>query len=171
MQTMTVSWQTVKATPNQVLIRVTSRPVARVLDRWVVVSVRVMPGPYERDGPLHIDRWAAPGSTRGLRRPEPVSPYAARVTPAVWRLGANRTDAVLAAAFTVLGLVQVTVAPIADPVVGQLFVLVTTAPLAWRRTRPAGSALVSTLPWSCRPTASRCSGSSSSSCSSSPSAA
>jgi signal transduction histidine kinase len=69
------------------------------------------------------------------------------VTPAVWRLGANRTDAVLAAAFTVLGLVQVTVAPIADPVVGQLFVLVTTAPLAWRRTRPAGSALVSTLPW------------------------
>ena len=69
------------------------------------------------------------------------------MTPAAGRLGANRTDAVLAAVFVALGLVQVTVWPIADSVVGQLFVVGTTAPLAWRRTYPVPSALVSTLPW------------------------
>jgi signal transduction histidine kinase len=73
--------------------------------------------------------------------------YAARVTPAAGRLGANRADTVLAAVFVVAGLVQVTLLPIADAVVGQLYVLVTTVPLAWRRTRPVPSALVSTLPW------------------------
>ncbi|KQW49000.1 hypothetical protein ASC77_09825 [Nocardioides sp. Root1257] len=59
----------------------------------------------------------------------------------------NRTDAVLATAFTVLGLVQVTIWPIADGVVGHVYVLGTTLPLAWRRTRPVASALVSTAFW------------------------
>jgi signal transduction histidine kinase len=69
------------------------------------------------------------------------------VTPAAGRLGADRTDAVLAAVFVVLGLVQVTVWPIAGSAVGQLYVLGTTVPLAWRRTRPVPSSVVSTLPW------------------------
>lgn len=68
-------------------------------------------------------------------------------TPAAGRLGVNRTDAVLAAVIIMIGLVQVTVWPIADSVVGQFYVLATTAPLAWRRTRPVASALVSTLLW------------------------
>ena len=59
----------------------------------------------------------------------------------------NRTDAVLAAVFTLVGLVQVTVWPIADGVIGQLYVLGTTLPLAWRRTHPVPSALVSTAFW------------------------
>ncbi len=67
------------------------------------------------------------------------------ITPG--RLGADRTDAVLAAVFAVAGLVQVTVWPIAGGVVGQLFVLGTTLPLAWRRTRPVPATLLSTLPW------------------------
>jgi signal transduction histidine kinase len=54
---------------------------------------------------------------------------------------------VLAAVFTVVGLVQVTLWPIADGVLGQLAVLVGTLPLAWRRTRPVVSSFVSTLPW------------------------
>jgi signal transduction histidine kinase len=69
------------------------------------------------------------------------------VTPVAGRLGAHRTDAVVAAGLVVVGLVQVTVWPIADAFVGQLFVLASTAPLAWRRTRPVASALVSTVPW------------------------
>jgi signal transduction histidine kinase len=59
----------------------------------------------------------------------------------------NRTDAVLAAVFAVVGLVQVTVWPIADGVVGQVYVLGSALPLAWRRTRPVASALVSTAFW------------------------
>ncbi len=59
----------------------------------------------------------------------------------------NRTDAVLAAVFVLVGLVQVTIWPIADGVVGQLYVLGTTLPLAWRRTRPVVSALASTVFW------------------------
>lgn len=59
----------------------------------------------------------------------------------------NRTDAVLAAVFVVVGLVQVTIWPIADGVVGQLYVLGTTLPLAWRRTLPVASALASTVFW------------------------
>ena len=59
----------------------------------------------------------------------------------------NRTDAVLAAVFALVGLVQVTIWPIADGVVGHAYVLGTTLPLAWRRTRPVTSALVSTVFW------------------------
>ena len=59
----------------------------------------------------------------------------------------NRTDAVLAAVFVVVGLVQVTIWPIADGGVGHLYVLGTTLPLAWRRTRPVVSALASTVFW------------------------
>lgn len=69
------------------------------------------------------------------------------MTPPAGRLGANRTDAVLAAAITVAGLAQVTVWPIAPLLVGQVYVVLTTAPLAWRRTRPLTAALVSTVPW------------------------
>lgn len=69
------------------------------------------------------------------------------MTSVAERLGADRNDAVLAAVFVALGLVQVTIWPIADSVVGQLFVVGTTVPLAWRRTRPVPSSLVSTLPW------------------------
>ncbi|WP_395659485.1 sensor histidine kinase [Nocardioides sp.] len=69
------------------------------------------------------------------------------MTPPAGRLGANRTDAVLALVIGVAGLVQVTVWPIADSVVGQVYVVLTTAPLAWRRTRPVPAALLSTLPW------------------------
>jgi len=58
------------------------------------------------------------------------------------RLGATALDAALAAAFVVAGLAQVIVWPIADGVVGELFVLGTTLPLAWRRTRPIESTLV-----------------------------
>jgi len=59
----------------------------------------------------------------------------------------NRTDAVLAAVFAVVGLVQVTIWPIADGVVGQVYVLGSALPLAWRRTQPVTSALVSTVFW------------------------
>jgi signal transduction histidine kinase len=59
----------------------------------------------------------------------------------------NRTDAVLAAVFAVLGLVQVTIWPIADAGIGHLYVLGTTLPLAWRRTQPIVSALVPTAFW------------------------
>jgi signal transduction histidine kinase len=51
-------------------------------------------------------------------------------------------DATLAAAFVAVGLVQVIVWPIADGVIGELFVLGTTLPFAWRRTRPIESTLV-----------------------------
>ena len=63
------------------------------------------------------------------------------------RLGTNRTDAALAAALVVLGLVQVTLWPIADHGLGQLYVVATTVPLAWRRTHPVPSAFASTLLW------------------------
>ncbi|WP_232523621.1 MULTISPECIES: sensor histidine kinase [Nocardioides] len=59
----------------------------------------------------------------------------------------NRTDAALAAVIALAGLVQVTLWPIADGVLGQVFVLGTTLPLAWRRTQPIGSSLVSTAFW------------------------
>ena len=58
------------------------------------------------------------------------------------RLGSTRLDATLAVAFVVVGLTQVIVWPIADGVIGELFVLGTTLPLAWRRTRPIESTLV-----------------------------
>ena len=58
------------------------------------------------------------------------------------RLGTTRLDAALAAAFTVIGLAQAVAFPFADGVLGELFVLGTTLPLAWRRTRPIESTLV-----------------------------
>jgi signal transduction histidine kinase len=63
------------------------------------------------------------------------------------RLGTDRTDAVLAVVLVSVGLVQVSLWPIAPGPVGQAFVLVSTVPLAWRRTRPVPSALASTLVW------------------------
>ena len=59
----------------------------------------------------------------------------------------NRTDIVLATVVALVGLAQVTIWPIADLGVGYLYVLGTTLPLAWRRTRPIVSSLVSTLFW------------------------
>src|SRR6478609_9552366 len=58
------------------------------------------------------------------------------------RLGTTPLDAGLAVAFAVAGLVQVVAVPIADRGLGELFVLGTTLPLAWRRTRPVEAALV-----------------------------
>jgi signal transduction histidine kinase len=58
------------------------------------------------------------------------------------RLGSTRLDTALALAFVLVGLAQVIVWPIADGVIGELFVLGTTLPLAWRRTRPIESTLV-----------------------------
>ncbi|MGY2704777.1 sensor histidine kinase [Nocardioides sp. HB32] len=69
------------------------------------------------------------------------------MTPTPGRLGMDRTDAVLAAVFVVLGFAQVTLWPIADSVLGQVYVLGTTLPLAWRRTRPLAAALTSTVLW------------------------
>ena len=58
------------------------------------------------------------------------------------RLGTTRLDATLAAAFLVAGLAQVIAFPIAEGAIGELFVLGTTLPLAWRHTRPIESTLV-----------------------------
>lgn len=58
------------------------------------------------------------------------------------RLGTTPLDAALAAVFVVVGLVQAIAFPIADGVIGEVFVLGMTLPLAWRRTRPVESALV-----------------------------
>jgi signal transduction histidine kinase len=63
------------------------------------------------------------------------------------RLRTNRVDAALAAAFTVLGLVQVAVVPIAAAGIAELFVLGSTLPLAWRRTWPVESSIVSAAFW------------------------
>jgi hypothetical protein len=49
--------------------------------------------------------------------------------------------------FTVAGLVQVVLFPIADGALGEVFVLGSTLPLAWRRTRPIEAALVSSAFW------------------------
>ena len=62
-------------------------------------------------------------------------------------LGTTRLDAALAAAFVLAGLVQVTVLPIGDAGLGHLFVLGTTLPLAWRRTRPVEACLVASAFW------------------------
>ena len=66
-------------------------------------------------------------------------------TAAGWRVA--RPDALLAGAFVVVGLVQTLVLPIADPAVAVLYVIGSTAPLAWRRTHPVGAALVSSVFW------------------------
>src|SRR4051812_4384549 len=64
---------------------------------------------------------------------------------ATWRV--RRSDALLAAAFVVVGLVQTMVVPIADPWVAVPYVIGSTAPLAWRRTHPVGAALASSVFW------------------------
>jgi signal transduction histidine kinase len=58
-----------------------------------------------------------------------------------------RDDAVLAAVFLVLSLVQVAVAPIAGPVTSVVIAVGSTLPLAWRRTYPAAAALAGTAVW------------------------
>jgi signal transduction histidine kinase len=63
------------------------------------------------------------------------------------RLGTTPLDAALAVAFVVAGLVQVVAFPIAEHGLGALFVLGTTLPLAWRRTRPVEAALVASAFW------------------------
>ena len=63
------------------------------------------------------------------------------------RLRTTRLDAVLAVAFTVAGLVQTALVPIASPGVAALYLLGSTLPLAWRRTRPVESSLVSSTFW------------------------
>jgi signal transduction histidine kinase len=63
------------------------------------------------------------------------------------RLHADPTDAAVALALTVAGLTQAVVLPIAAHGLGELFVLGSTLPLAWRRTRPVEAALVSSAFW------------------------
>lgn len=82
----------------------------------------------------------------GPGTPTPVSPRP-HAHPANGFLGTDRLDAALAAAFVLVGLVQVSLFPIADAGLGHLFVLGTTLPLAWRRTRPVEACLVSSTFW------------------------
>jgi signal transduction histidine kinase len=63
------------------------------------------------------------------------------------RLRTSRLDAALAAGFTAAGLVQTWIAPIARPGLGELFVLGTTLPLAWRRSWPVEAAAVAATFW------------------------
>jgi signal transduction histidine kinase len=63
------------------------------------------------------------------------------------RLNTTRDDALLAVLFAVAGLVQVALFPIAARGVGELYVLGSALPLAWRRTRPIEAALVSAAFW------------------------
>jgi signal transduction histidine kinase len=63
------------------------------------------------------------------------------------RLRTTRVDAMLASAFVLVGLVQVVLFPIARPGLGELFVVWSTLPLAWRRTLPVQSSLVSSASW------------------------
>ncbi|MGO4258566.1 sensor histidine kinase [Marmoricola sp. RAF53] len=63
------------------------------------------------------------------------------------RLRTTRLDAALAALFAVAGLVQTLFVPIAEPAPAILYVLGSTLPLAWRRTFPVESALVSAVFW------------------------
>jgi signal transduction histidine kinase len=63
------------------------------------------------------------------------------------RLGTTPLDAALAVTFAVAGLVQAMAVPIAERGLGALFVLGTTLPLAWRRTRPVEAALVASAFW------------------------
>lgn len=63
------------------------------------------------------------------------------------RLRTTRLDATLAAAFLLVGLVQVVLFPIARPGLGELFLVSSTLPLAWRRTFPVESSLVSSASW------------------------
>jgi signal transduction histidine kinase len=65
----------------------------------------------------------------------------------VERLRSTRLDAALAAALIGAALVQLVVVPFAAPAVGVLYVLGSMLPLAWRRTFPVESALVSSALW------------------------
>src|SRR4051794_39159054 len=76
---------------------------------------------------------------------EPAYPHC--VDHVLGRLRTNRVDAALAVAFTLAGLVQVLLVPIATRWVGVLFVLATTLPLAWRRTFPVEAAVASSVLW------------------------
>jgi signal transduction histidine kinase len=77
----------------------------------------------------------------------PRRPYPHRVRSLLLRLGTDPSDAVLAVALAVVGIAQAFVFPIADHGVGELFVLGSTLPLAWRRTRPVEAAAVSSAFW------------------------
>jgi signal transduction histidine kinase len=69
------------------------------------------------------------------------------VTAVLDRLQVTRTDAALAAFFLVAGLVQAVAWPMAPGLIGELFVVGSSLPLAWRRTRPVEAALVSSAFW------------------------
>jgi len=79
--------------------------------------------------------------------PQVGAPYAPFVAITLDRLNTTRVDAALAVAFTVVGLIQVVLAPIAAPGLGELFVVGSTLPLAWRRTRPIEASLISAAFW------------------------
>lgn len=63
------------------------------------------------------------------------------------RLRSTPIDAALAVAFVIAGLVQIAFVPIADHGLGPLYILGSSLPLAWRRTFPVQSALVSSVFW------------------------
>ncbi|MFT3874107.1 MAG: histidine kinase [Nocardioides sp.] len=65
----------------------------------------------------------------------------------IHRLRTTRLDAALAVAFLVVGLIQVEVFPIAAVGRGELFAVLSTLPLAWRRTFPIQSSLVASASW------------------------
>ncbi|WP_054813696.1 sensor histidine kinase [Nocardia arizonensis] len=68
------------------------------------------------------------------------------MTPAE-RLRTTWQDAVAAVVLVAAGLVQTAVFPIAPRGIGELYVLASTLPLAWRRTYPVTSALISAPAW------------------------
>jgi signal transduction histidine kinase len=63
------------------------------------------------------------------------------------RLGSTRLDLLLAIGFVVVGLAQVVAFPIGARGVGEVFVLGTTLPLAWRRTYAVEAAVASSIFW------------------------
>ncbi|MEU0563559.1 histidine kinase [Dactylosporangium sp. NPDC006015] len=69
------------------------------------------------------------------------------MNPRLDRLHVTRLDVVLTAVLTVAGLVQALVLPFAAPGVGELFVVGSTLPLAWRRRHPVEAAAVSSAFW------------------------
>jgi signal transduction histidine kinase len=69
------------------------------------------------------------------------------VTSVLDRLHVTRLDAGLAALFLVAGLVQEFFLPIAGHGLGELFVVGTALPLAWRRTHPVESSMISSALW------------------------
>ena len=71
----------------------------------------------------------------------------ADVAPLLARLRTTRTDATLAAFFVVAGLVQAVLWPIAAGGLGEMFVLGSTLPLAWRQTHAVAAAVVSATFW------------------------